>query len=181
VFRVIPSWPGTFENKLGISSDSVKTGPFAVGLNLNFDMSPAEIRKMQANTEESYAVFLQRVADGRDMSVEEVKKVAQGRVWTGLQALDNGLVDELGDYDAALAAAAELADLEEYRVVNYPKVKDPLQQLLEDLMNSGGEEARLGRAIQKEFPQLAPHYQLLKEMHTQSGIQARSTVVVPFE
>lgn len=181
VFRVIPSLQGTFENKLGISHDSVKTGPFATGLNLNFDMSPAEIRKMQANTEEAYAVFLQRVADGRGMPIEEVKKVAQGRVWTGLQAVENGLVDELGDFDAALAAAAGLAELEEYRVVNYPKVKDPLQQLLEDLLNSESDQARLGRAIQKEFPQLTPHYNLLKELNTQSGIQARTTVTVPFE
>ena len=180
VFRVIPSLQKTFD-KMGISYDSVKTGPFAAGLNFSFDMSPAEQRKMQANTEEAYQVFLQRVADGRSMKVDEVHKIAQGRVWTGMQALNNGLVDELGGLEDAIAEAAKLADLDEFRLVSYPKVKDPLQQLIEDLLNQGSQEARIEQSIKATFPQFAPHYQLLRDLNTSKGLQARSTVIIPFE
>lgn len=181
VFRTIPILGPGLKKTLGIDHDSIKTGPFAMPLNITFEMTEAEKRKMQQNTEQSYAFFLKRVAEGRGMTVDEVHKVAQGRVWTGADALEVGLVDKIGGLDQALEAAAEKADLDDYRTVVYPKVKDPLQQLLEDLMADGGFAAmNTKKLIAKEFPDLAPHYETLKQIQESKGPQARMSVYIPF-
>ena len=76
------------------------------------------------------ATFKQRVADGRGLSLDEVEAIAQGRVWTGKQALENGLVDGLGGMDQALAAAARLAEIEEYNLVSYPKIEPEFEDFI---------------------------------------------------
>ncbi|HKK75612.1 MAG TPA: signal peptide peptidase SppA [Saprospiraceae bacterium] len=181
VFRVIPAVEGAMKKKLGIDYDSVKTGPFAMPLNLTFEMTEAEKRKMQANTEATYQIFLNRVAEGRNMPVEEVHKIAQGRVWTGRDALEVGLVDKIGDLDDAMATAARMADVDEYRVITYPKIKDPLQQFLEDIMDSGSIEARMSKALKAKYPELATYHDVLMDLHQSKGVQARTLVEVPFE
>jgi protease-4 len=84
-----------------------------------------------------YATFLGKVATGRDMDIDAVHEVAQGRVWTGTQALERGLVDELGGLPAAVAKAAELAELEAYGVTRLPEQKDFIELLMEDLAAVG--------------------------------------------
>lgn len=181
VFRTIPVLGGGLKKTLGIDHDSIMTGPFAMPLNITFEMSEAEKRKMQQNTEQSYAFFLNRVAEGRGMSVEDVHEIAQGRVWTGAKAKEIGLVDKLGGLEEAIASAANMADLEDYRTVVYPKVKDPLQQLLEELMSDGGfASMRTKSVLAKEFPDLAPHYEMLKQMQNAKGPQARMSIHIPF-
>ena len=181
IFRTIPVVGGATKKHLGISYDSVLTSPLAMPLNVTYEMSEAEKRKMQASTEQGYQEFLKRVAEGRDMTIDEVHKIAQGRVWTGQKAVKNGLVDRIGDLEDALASAANLAELDEYRIVEYPKVKDPLQQLIEDLMNPGSSVLKSEKILQKEFPSVAPYYKLLKEVEQAKGPQARMMVKVPFE
>ncbi len=77
--------------------------------------------------EDVYATFVDRVAKGRDMTTAQVDSIAQGRVWTGAEALENGLVDRLGSLEDAIEMAAELADIETYRTTNYPRFKVDFQ------------------------------------------------------
>jgi protease-4 len=181
VFRTIPATEGALKKHLGIDYDSVKTGPFAVPLNVTFELTEAEKQKMQANTEAAYQTFLNRVAEGRGMKVEEVHKVAQGRVWTGEDALEIGLVDKLGDLDDAMATAAGMAGLDDYRTVVYPKIKDPIQQLIEDIMQQQTLERKISKAFQAKYPELAPHYETMMDLYQAKGVQARTLIELPFE
>ena len=137
VFRLFPIVQTMFEDNIGITTDTVLTGKLSGGLNPVFAPSSMEKKVMQAGTEQMYQTFLQRVADGRATLAdkEAVHKIAQGRVWTASAALENGLIDEIGGLDNAIAYAAEQANLEKYRTTEYPKVKTPYQQLIQELMN----------------------------------------------
>src|SRR5690606_4089425 len=104
-------------------------------------------------------IFLERVAQGRNMSIAQVDSLAQGRVWSGVDAKANGLVDELGNLDDAIAAAAEMAGLDSYGIRKYPKYKTGFEQFMEDM---GGVKTKIGESIiQEEIGTEA--YQLLKE------------------
>ncbi len=178
VFRMIPSLERTLSDKAGVRFDSVKTGPFAAGLNLYFDQDPQEAAKMQAGTEEMYEVFLGHVAKGRQMKRDSVHAIAQGRVWSGRDALRIGLVDRLGGLEEALQAAAKLAKVKSYRTAEYPTVPNPIQQLMEELMGTGSQETRLVRTVKRDFPELAPAVEEWIALKYSNGIQARLPVEV---
>ena len=91
-------------------------------------------------------MFYTRCADGRSKTKQEIDAVGQGRVWTGIQALENGLVDRLGSLDDAVKIAAERAQLTNYDVVSFPKKKDTFTQLMEELMK-GSVKANLARSF----------------------------------
>ena len=130
-------------------------------------------------TENGYEMFLKRVADGREMTRDEVHAIAQGRVWTGEKAKELGLVDELGGLDAAIAEAKELAGLETYRVSEYTKVKDQFQQFVDKLMNPMSAKAQTKQAILKEeMGEMYPYYQHFKEMSEMKGPQARMPFLI---
>lgn len=179
VFRMIPSVEKAMDKNLGVRFDSVNTGPFAAGLNLLFDQSPEEARKLQIGTEEMYEVFLRHVAKGRNLNRDSVNAIAQGRVWTGTDALRIGLVDRLGGLEEALASAAKLARVKSYRTVNYPVVLDPFQELLNELMgqSSDDETARTARVLKREAPELYPLYQEWMQLRRSQGVQARLPVL----
>lgn len=183
VFSVIPSVEKTMSDKLGITFDSIKTGPFATGLTPFFNLSPAEGQKMQASTERMYELFLKRVADGRHMKRDAVHEIAQGRVWSGEDAVGIGLVDKLGGLDRALVSAAKITGLKKYRVSNYPRLKEPLQQFISDIFEdeNGQEEMRMMRVVKKDFPQWYPAYQFFTELKQSKGLQSRIMVSVPFQ
>ncbi len=178
VFLLIPDASELMEDKLGIHFDTVKTGDLSVGISPFFPMSPQEQRIMQNRTEKMYETFLARVSEGRSMSRDSVHAIAQGRVWTGKAAIDIGLVDDLGGLDRALASAATLADLEEYRITDYPKVKDPFQQLMEELL--GEENVRSEVMLKKEMGEWYPYYRHFKQIQDSKGAQARLPFIVPF-
>jgi len=137
VFSMIPNFKKLMTEKVGIAFDTVKTHDLALATSLVYDPSSRENTIMQNSTDNLYAQFLQRVADGRGMTVEEVDAVAQGRVWTGKKAIELGLVDELGDLDDAIAMAARMADLDEYRVVEYPTIKEnPFKDIMKAFEDS---------------------------------------------
>jgi protease-4 len=95
----------------------------------------AESAQLQKMINRGYDLFTKRVADGRGMSQDSVKLIAEGRVWTGEQGLNIGLVDELGNLDDAVACAAELAKVEKFRPVAYPAPANPIEQYLGDKKN----------------------------------------------
>lgn len=130
IFGMVPDASGLLTEKLGLHFDVAKTNEASDFGAMGRAFNPAESAAMQQYVERGYALFLKRVADGRGMTVAEVDSIAQGRVWTGRQALDIRLVDGLGTLDDAIAKAAELAQLEgEPTVQTYPAPVNWLDQL----------------------------------------------------
>jgi len=172
VFAMIPSMEDMLKNKVGVTFDTVKTGPFSHGLTTVFDISPEEGKILQSSVEEFYEIFLKRVSDGRDMTRDQAHQVAQGRVWTGEKALEIGLVDAMGGLDEALATAANLAGLTKYRVAEYPKIKDPVERIIAELTDQ--EQASFTqRAVQSELKKVFPYFDYVQEVLQTRGVQAR--------
>lgn len=120
IFGLVPDASGLLTDKLGLRFDVVKTNDAADFGAMNRPFNVAESAAMQQYVERGYALFLKRVAEGRKMKVEQVDSIAQGRVWTGNQALKIGLVDDLGSLQDAIAYAAKKANLVDYQVGCYP-------------------------------------------------------------
>lgn len=131
IYGMIPNLEGLLSNKLGLTFDGVQTNKYGNFGSFNRAMTPDERRQMQQYIERGYELFTSRCAEGRHMSLDEIKKIAEGRVWDGQTALEIGLVDELGDLDAAIDWAAQKANLEKYKTSSYPKQKSAMDQLLE--------------------------------------------------
>lgn len=112
-----------FNDKLGITFDGVKTNEHADWLTVNRGFTPTEAKAFQQFVDRSYRSFIGKVAESRNMDVDEVDAIAQGRVWTGADARENGLVDVLGGMDEAVKLAAGKADISEYSLETYPKAK----------------------------------------------------------
>lgn len=143
IFGMMPEATGLMTEKLGLRFDVVKTneaGDFGGMSMLARPMTPAESGAMQAYVERGYALFLKRVAAGRRMKAADVDKIAQGRVWTGRQALGIGLVDKLGTLDEAVACAARLAKVEDYYVLGSPGKVSLLDQLRQSVKSNYLEE-----------------------------------------
>ncbi|WP_186756961.1 signal peptide peptidase SppA [Echinicola salinicaeni] len=125
---------GLLNNKLGITTDVAKTGEFSDFMNPTRELTDLEKNIIQNQIEDGYDTFIQRVADGRDMSKEAVLEVASGRVWSGMQAKEKGLVDVLGGLEDAIEIAAKKANIEdEYRVLYFPKQKSFIEQIMSEL------------------------------------------------
>jgi protease-4 len=123
IFGMIPTYQRPLAEYLGVHVDGISTAPLA-GVRLDRALSPEIGDVIQLMIEHGYREFLQRVADSRGMTTEEVDAVAQGRVWSGTDAYELGLVDHLGDLDDAVAAAAELAELGDDYAVTYIEKKE---------------------------------------------------------
>lgn len=129
VFGIIPNMQSFFKNKLGITFDGVKTGPYADLMSATKPMNENEKRMIQAEIEVIYAQFKQRVADGRKMDTAAVEDIAQGRVWTGIRAKEIGLIDRFGGIGDAVQSAARMAKLTDYRLVEYPAAENLFDKL----------------------------------------------------
>jgi len=180
VFGMLPGLNKFMKDEIGITFDTVKTGQYATLGSPFFDVSATEGRIIQQTVDDIYVTFKERVATGRDMTVEDVDEIAQGRVWTGQKAATIGLVDELGGLNDAIAAAAELADVESYRVKEYPQTKEPLQQLMDDIIGKDKAakaytQTRIKAELGDEFYQ---YYQYAKEIKNMKGVQARMPFMI---
>ncbi|MBT6162939.1 MAG: signal peptide peptidase SppA [Crocinitomicaceae bacterium] len=145
VFGMLPYAEELLKDKMGLAFDDVRTHSHA-GIGLDAELDVVQREAMNASITNIYNDFVGIVADGRGMSFEDVDAIARGRVWTGEDALEVGLVDELGDLDAAIAHAAELAgldSLDEDEIVFLPEAVDPFEQFVKDL--AGAE--MLGEAL----------------------------------
>ena len=134
IFGMVPTYQRPLEEHLGIRVDGISTAPLA-GVRLDREL-PADVAEtIQVMIEHGYKEFLQRVADSQDMSTAEVNEVAQGRVWSGADALTHGLVDKLGDLDDAIAAAADLAELgDDYAITYIEKEEKFRDKIMRELM-----------------------------------------------
>lgn len=178
VFNIIPSAQKMLAEKAGIRFDTVKTGRFATGISPFFDLSEEEKQIIQKRTDQTYNLFLSRVADGRKMEKEKVHEIAQGRVWTGTKASTIGLVDKIGDLDAAVAAAARMAGTDSYRISEYPETKEPIQQFLERFLDE--EEPYSKVLLRKQLGNWYPFYRHIEEIQNSNGMQTRLPFVLQF-
>ncbi len=142
VFSVVPTFQRTLE-KLGVKVDGIGTTPLAGDMRLDRALTPATRQILQTSVDHAYSEFLHRVGDGRKKTVEDVDKIAQGRVWAGVDAQRIGLVDHLGGLKDATDAAAKLAQLGSDYDVDYIEPELSLREQL--LMQLRSESLRLGQ------------------------------------
>jgi protease-4 len=172
VFGVIPNLEKLFKNKLGITTDVIKTNKYSDYITTSRAMQPYETKVLTNQIENIYQVFIGHVADGRKMTTAQVDSIGQGRVWTGIDAKRIGLVDEFGGLQKAIEEAAKLSGLSEYKIVTYPKMKDPFTQIIEQM--SGEEKTSL---VKEMLGENFTYFEYLQRIKSQQGIQAR----MPFD
>lgn len=141
IFGTVPNL-SKIREKVGLDIDGVSTNKHSsMETNMLYKgMNAQEYALMQGMVERGYELFTSRCADGRSMTQEAIKKIGEGRVWLGKDAVNIGLVDELGNINSAIQKAAELAGLGSYSMVYYPEKKDPLEEMLKMLDKSTPEE-----------------------------------------
>lgn len=174
IFGLIPNIDG-LNKKLGLSYDGVKTNKMSDAISVNRAFKPEEKALMQNYINSGYELFVKRCADGRKKTVEEIKSIAEGRVWTGEDALKIGLIDAIGGLDEAIAMAAKKADLSEYQIRELPEKEDFATKLMKSL------EEDIEVKIMKS--QLGEHYNILRQVKQYehlNGIQARMPYDVIF-
>ena len=170
IFGMFPNFAGVTD-KLGVNFSTVKTNELSDFGNTMRPMTNSERVILQNYINRGYELFISRCAEGRNTSNDEIKLVAEGRVWTGVDALSLGLVDVLGGLDEAIAIAATKAGLtDNYAVAEYPKQKDALTQLLEDLTGEELSTRLLQWQIRKnpEFSTLNSQFSILNMQGAQA-------------
>ena len=129
VFGILPNI-NKFSKSVGINTENVKTHKNAEGYSIFEEISPDYRKSLQEGIKQVYSTFKTRVSNGRNIPIPEVEKISQGRVWSGVMAVENGLVDQLGNLDDALSVAAELSETKEYNTIEYPIVEPNIENLL---------------------------------------------------
>ncbi|MBL4668107.1 MAG: signal peptide peptidase SppA, partial [Flavobacteriales bacterium] len=172
VFGVIPNMQGFFNNKLGITFDGVKTNEHANIMSVFKPLTAEEKDIIQLGVEKIYDDFITKVAAGRGMTKNQIDSIGQGRVWVGLDALEIGLVDEIGGISRAIEIAQDLAKLENYELENYPKRKNPVEEFIKEL--SGEIETKM---IKNKLGENYKYYQKMESITKQTGVVAR----MPFD
>ncbi len=172
VFSVLFDISSFLDNKIGVTFDEVKTGEAGELVTFTRPLTDVEKAVWQKKTEEIYNSFTAKAAAGRNMPVEELRKIASGRVWTGAQAQERGLVDVLGNFEDAVDIAAKKAGVDDYRIRYYPKQKTFIEQWLTEV-----EDYTNTRLLKNE---LGAHYEVymnIKDLNNYQGSQMR----LPFE
>lgn len=168
VFGLIPNFKGLMEDKLGINHDVVKTNELSDLPSVYRPMSSEEKAIMQNMVESVYKTFVTHVAQGRHMTFDEVDAIGQGRVWTGENALELGLVDKLGNLDDAIDIAANMAGIDHYRIKKLPKQTDPIESLLKDFSTK-----MKTRVLHNELGEAAKYYTTLQSLKDKKEVMAR--------
>jgi protease-4 len=174
VFSIVPNMQGFFSDKLGVTFDGVKTGPYANSPTVTEPLSPLQKKFFQEGVDSIYQTFLSRVAEGRKMPIQSVDSIGQGRIWTGTQALKLGLVDRIGGMEDALAAAAKLAKLDGYRIRQFPERVNWLERLTGNISKDVSTQS-IRKTIGDDWHRVYEQWQSLQEGI--GTVQAR----LPFE
>ncbi len=172
IFGMIPNIEELMSKKLEIKTDVVKTNKNSDLISPTRPMTEYERQLMQKNIEDGYDLFISHVAEGRNMTKEQVDEIGQGRVWSGENALELGLIDQYGGLNDAIELAAEIEGLENYRTVSLPALSDPFQMLLK----SGTDNLRI-KFLKNQLGDKYKYYEYLKKSTEMKGIFAR----MPYE
>lgn len=157
IFAILPNMQKLFNDKLGITFDGVTTGKYADLGDISKPLSPDERAILQNEINHGYDEFTKAVADGRHKTQAYINSIGQGRVWTGSQAIKNGLVDRLGNINDAIASAAKKAGVKEYKLVTYPEQKSFL-----DKVGSNFSAEMKTRTLQSELGDNYIYYEQIK-------------------
>lgn len=161
VFSVLANMKDFFNNKLGITFDGVKTGPYADLGSISRPLTDQERNFMQASVDTIYNIFKTRVANGRKKDIAYIDSIAQGRVWIGKRAIGVGLVDRTGTLQDAVDCAARMSKLSDYRTREYPEQKTWLEQLTDQSYSAENQQKELVKEIgQQQFTLLQKAKQL---------------------
>ena len=169
IFGILFNVQELVNDKLGVTTDVVSTGELSDFGNMARPLSEVERTIIQSSVEDGYETFISRVAEGRGMHPDSVRKIASGRVWTGSQAKARGLVDVLGGLDTAIGiAAAKIKAGDDYRVVYYPEKKP----WFEELMVTFSDQVQV-RILQTQLGDQYPLYQKIQRLKNYQGVQVR--------
>jgi len=172
VFGLLVNAGGFFENKLGITTDVENTNAHSDFGSVYRPLSGPERLILQKMVDETYATFVTHVAEGRNLAWDSVDKIGEGRVWSGQNALELGLVDTLGGLTTAIQIASRKAKLDHYRIIELPRQEEPFEQIMKEL--SGDVTEHL---LRKRLSDHYQQYRLMKQILESDKIQAR----LPFE
>jgi protease-4 len=172
VFSVIPNAEKFLKNKVGITFDRVKTGQYADAPSATRALTITEQRFLQAGVDSVYHTFKSRVATGRQKSVVYIDSIAQGRVWTGADAIKVGLVDKIGTLNDALASAAKMAKLKGYSIKKYPESRSFIEEFFEGYKN----EVKT-KAIQQELG--LEQWQVLQQIKSMKQLMGQPQARLP--
>ncbi len=175
VFGLFPNVQELMNEKIGVTTDVVKTNENSNILTAMDPLDPNERVIVQKIVDDFYINFVTLVAEGRGKSYEEIDAIAGGRVWAGANALDLGLIDMYGGLEKSIEVAAEMAGLENYRVQSLPRLEDPMAAIMKQL--TGSSLARTDRILQRELGVSYRHYRKIQDIQKMQGIQA----IMPYE
>ena len=173
VFATLPNVKG-FLDDIGIQAQSVETHPNALGYSPFQTLNKSYEQQMISGIENIYDIFKERVIQGRELSPEAVENLAQGRVWSGKQALKLGLIDDLGDLQDAITLAANDLDIEDYNVIEYPKFEENLENMLKGITPS----LELRNPLKNLMPE---QMMLILESNQSRGPSPYIQTLLPFE
>lgn len=173
IFGLIPNIRGLVTDKLGVTTYPISTNPAGAQPDIFAPMTESQRAGMQSYVDRGYELFVKRVASGRKKTVEQIKAIAEGRVWDGREALRIGLVDKLGGLDTALADMARELGVESWSVERYPKTEDDVLTAL--LMMSDRMEQS---ALERKLGDVAEIYRTIESIRQYQGVQARMQPVV---
>ena len=176
VFGTFPNAQGFLNDKIGLTFDVAKTNENADFGTITQPLTEFQYGKLQENVVKTYDQFTKRVAEGRGLRQTYVDSIGQGRVWSGVDAIEIGLVDQLGDMEDAIAYAAEKANLgSDYKVTEWPKQKDFATRLMESLSSSDAD--KLDAAMRSKLGAYYEYVKGIENLQKNTGIQAR----MPFD
>ena len=167
VFGMIPNMKDFFNQKLGVTFDNAKTNELADFGSISRPLTGKERDIFREMIEQAYETFINHVAEGRNLPLSTIDELGRGRVWSGAEARQNGLIDEYGGLARAIELAAELAELDDYRIVELPTRKEFFERLLSDF---GGVQER---ALQKRLGAAYHYFKQVEEYNQMTGILAR--------
>lgn len=173
VFGILPNFT-QLTTKIGIHTEQVKTHENSAEYSPFLPLDEKFKAVTLESVEQIYKTFVAHVAEGRKMTFAQVDSIAQGRVWTGSQALKVGLVDKIGGLDDALKEAARLAKIESYKTQNFPEYENDINDLLENFTYAKSKESLIKEELGEETYRIMEQ---IKRMQSQKGVQA----IMPFE
>ncbi|MGN1376611.1 MAG: signal peptide peptidase SppA [Prevotella sp.] len=172
IFGMFPDFSGLLTQKLGVKFDEVKTNKHSAFGTMARPFNEEEMNYLNQYIDRGYALFRSRVAQGRKMKVEDVEKIAQGRVWLGQDAYKNKLIDEIGGLDQAVAKAAQLAKLKEYHTASYPAKANWFEQFSNKLNGDSYIDNRMRMTLGEYYEP----FMMIRTINKQNAIQAK----IPF-
>ncbi|MFC2089777.1 signal peptide peptidase SppA, partial [Bacteroidota bacterium] len=167
VFGMLPNFEELLEDKIGINTEVVKTNRHSDFPSPTRAMTAEERKLLQKSVDDFYITFVNKVVAGRGMTYEEVDAIGGGRVWSGISAMEIGLIDVFGGLEESIEIAAEMAGLDTYRISDLPVLEDPFTMIMNQL--TGGIKAKI---LKRELGETYQVYKKIEELKNLKGTQA---------